>query len=230
VIVAAAAALAAFPALAEDVPLPAGVFVEAQTQDQYLAKDHLIRAKVYGKDGTIIADIEDLIINDSNQVVGVVMGTGGYFGLAEKRVGVNLSALKFEEKDGAMSVSLPEATADTMDAAPEFKRTQPPKSLFERARERVLELSEKTTTSTQGALEKAKPTINEATVKAKEALDKAKEAAGEALTTAKKAAEGAIEGAAKALAPREDTTAPATPPADAPSESAAPAPGETTPE
>ena len=72
-------------------------FVGAQTADQYLARDHLIGAKIRGKDGKIIGDVEDLIVNDKNQVVGVVMGTGGFLGIAEKKVGVDLSALKFDE-------------------------------------------------------------------------------------------------------------------------------------
>ncbi len=63
-------------------------------------RDHLIGAKIRGKDGKIIGDVEDLIINDKNQVVGVVMGTGGFLGIAEKKVGVDLSALKFDETGG----------------------------------------------------------------------------------------------------------------------------------
>jgi hypothetical protein len=57
-------------------------FVPAQSDSEYLAKDHLIGSKVHGADGTIVADVEDLIVNDQNQVIGVVMGTGGYFGWA----------------------------------------------------------------------------------------------------------------------------------------------------
>src|SRR6478735_3976062 len=97
-----AAALLALPGLSVSALATDGnlSFVPAQTADQYLAKDHLIGAKVAGQDGKIIGDVEDLIINDQNQVVGVVLGTGGFLGVAEKKVAVDLSALKFEEKDG----------------------------------------------------------------------------------------------------------------------------------
>jgi hypothetical protein len=179
-------------------------FVPAQSDTEYLAKDHLIGAKVHGKDGTIVADIEDLIVNDQNQVVGVIMGTGGYFGWAEKKVGVALSSLQFDEKDGKLIVSLPDLTKEVIDTAPEYVRKKPAKSLFERAKEKVDEFSDK-----------SKPQIDEAKKKAQEALDAAKEAAGPALEKAKEAVSGAIDSAKEAVGGNEPapTPAPETPPA-----------------
>jgi ElaB/YqjD/DUF883 family membrane-anchored ribosome-binding protein/sporulation protein YlmC with PRC-barrel domain len=176
-------------------------FLPAQSDTEYLAKDHLIGAKVHGKEGTIVGDVEDLIINDQNQVVGVVMGTGGYLGWAEKKVGVDLASLKFEEKDGTLFVSLPDLVKETIDSAPEFKRKKPAKSLFERASEKIDEFSDK-----------SKPQIDEAKKKAQEALDAAKEAAGPALEKAKEAVSGAIDSAKEAVGTTEPApTAPATP-------------------
>lgn len=214
VILAALAAVASSPALAADAET--GAFISAQTADQYLAKDHLIGAKVIGKDGKIVGDVEDLIVNDSNQIIGAVMGTGGVLGFAEKKVAVPLSVLKFEEKDGKMTVSLPDATNESLAAAPEFKRMKPAKSLFERAQEKVHELSDKTTATTKDAYDKAKPTLDEAKHKAQEALEKAKEAAAPALEKAKEAVGDAIDEAKKAA----DDAAQAVKPA--PSEPAAP--------
>jgi len=250
-IMAVATVIMSIPALAGEGGT--GGFVAAQTADQYLARDHLIGAKVHGSDGKIIGDVEDLIINDKNQVVGVVMGTGGFLGVGEKKIGVDLSALKFDE---AGAVSLPEATKDSIAAAPAYQRAQPKKSLLERAREKVLELTDKTTATTQDAIEKAKPVVEDATEKAKdaieaakpalenatekaqEAIDAAKEAAAPALEKAKEAAGEALEKAKEAVktetppaepAPAAPAPAPeaATPPAEAP---AAPAPAaESTP-
>jgi hypothetical protein len=190
-------------------------FIPAQSDAEYLAKDHLIGAKVHGKEGAIVADIEDLIVNDQNQVVGVVMGTGGYFGWAEKKIGVALTSLVFEEKDGTLSVSLPDLTKEMIDSAPEYVRKKPAKSLFERAKEKVNEFSDK-----------SKPQIDDAKQKAQEALDAAKEAAGPALEKAKEAVSGAIDSAKEAIG-----TKPAEQPAPAPSEPTPtdPAPAEPTP-
>jgi hypothetical protein len=217
------------PANAEDANYS---FIGAQSQDQYLAKDQLIGAKVHGPDGKIIGDVEDLIINEYNQVIGVVMGTGGFLGLAEKKVGLRLGALKFDETDGKTVVSLPEATAANLADAPAFERVRPKKSLLERAQEKARELSDKTTATTKDAVEAAKPKIEEAKEKAKEAIERAKEAAQPAIEKAKEAAEDAKQAveeaveaakeAAKEVAPpAPETPAPAEP---APAPEAAPAP------
>ncbi len=223
---AAIAALASLPTLAQDGP-----FVAAQGANQYLARDHLIGAKVTGKDGKIIGDVEDLIVDENNQVVGVVMGTGGYFGFAEKKIGVTLSALKFEEKDGRMTVALPDVDQAALEVAPAYARSKPPKSLFERAQEKVEELSDKTSASTKDAYEKAKPAIEDATAKAKDAYEKAKEAAAPALEKAKEAAGEAYDAAKEAAkkAAEEASKAVETPPAETPPAAEAPPPAETPP-
>jgi hypothetical protein len=222
------------PAFAE-TPLPAGVFIAAQTQNEYLAKDQLIGAKVQDATGRIVGDIEDLILDEHNTVIGVVMGTGGFLGVAEKKVGVHLSALDFEEKDGKTIVALPEATAANLEAAPVFQRTKPKKTIMERAKEKARELSDKAKSTTEQAIEKAKPQLDAAKEKAMEAYEKAKEAAGPALEQAKQAAEEAkqavkegLEAAkeaagemSKELAPAEPAPAPA--PESAPAPEAAPA-------
>jgi uncharacterized protein YjbJ (UPF0337 family) len=219
--VAAAAALIgtitlAAAAQAEDAKIPAGMFTNAQSPDQYLAKDQLIGAKVHGPDGKIIGDIEDLIINDYNLVTAVVMGTGGFMGIAEKKVGVNVQALKFGEKDGKTEISLPEATREVLAAAEPYKRAQPKKSLLERAKEKAQEMTDKSTAAakpmldtatekTKDAYEKAKeaakPMLDTATEKTKEAYEKAKDAAGTAVDSAKKAINSATTPAPEAPKP-----------------------------
>lgn len=210
----AAGLLAAAP-LAASLARADTTFVPAQSESEYLAKDHLIGAKVHGAEGTIVGDVEDLIVNDQNQVVGVVMGTGGYLGWSEKKVGVSLDSLKFEEKDGTMFVSLPDLTKATIDSAPEFQRKKPAKSLFDRAKEKVDEFSDK-----------SKPQIDEAKKKAQEALDAAKEAAGPALEKAKEAVSGAIDSAKEAVGTTTPTapTPPAETPPATPTEPTPPAP------
>lgn len=211
---------AAAPALAQTAQ-PAGVFIKGQTAEEYLAKDHLIGTKVQGPDGKIIGDIEDLIITDGNQVVGIVMGTGGFLGMGEKPVGVYLSALKFDEKDGKLTVTLPQGTVENLAALEPFQRQHPKKSLLERAQEKARELSDKTSATTKSAIEQAQPAIEEAKKKAQEAYEAAKEAAQPAYEKAKEAVEGAIEAA------KPETPAPVEP-APAPVEPA-PAPAEPAP-
>lgn len=183
--------VAATPAIAQQAT-PDSLFIDAQSEDQYLAKDLLIGAKVQDENGKIIGDIEDLVLNDWNRVEGVVMGTGGFLGVAEKKVGVKLSALKFIEKDGKTVVTLPGMNAELLKDVEAFKRAKPKKSLIERAMEKAQELSDKSSVTAKDAYEKAKekagPAYEAAKEKAKEAYGSAKETVKEAVDKAKEAA------------------------------------------
>lgn len=206
-VAAAAALLLASPVLAASpesgaTQAPANTFIDSQPEAHYLAKDVLIGAKVEGADGKIIGDIEDVILNDWNRVQGVVMGTGGFLGIAEKRVGVNLGALEFQSRDGKRVIVLPGVTRETLKAVPEFKRAEPKKSLLERAMEKARELTDKSAETAKEAYEKAKENAGPAMEQAKEAAGKAyettKEAAGKAYETTKEAAGKAYEKAKEA--------------------------------
>lgn len=212
------AALAA-PAAAETPaattqPAASDVFIESQPEAHYLARDVLIGAKVQDNDGKIIGDIEDVILNDWNRVQGVIMGTGGFLGVAEKRIGVQLGALEFQEKDGKRIVVLPNVTADMLKAVPQFQRAEPKKSLLQRAMEKARELTDKGSETAKDAYQKAKenagPTLEKAKEAAGTAYEKTKEAAGAAYEKTKEAAGAAYERAKEAAT---ETTKPAPAPA-----------------
>jgi hypothetical protein len=160
-----------------EVPIPRGVFFRGQTDGQILSSDNLIGAKIYGADGKIIADIEELIMTSDLRVEGVVIGTGGFLGAGEKRLGVRLSSLRFGP-DGKITV--PELTKDVIAALPAYERKTPRKTLLERATEKAREITDR-------SMETAKPTIDQASEAAKEAYEKAKEATKEAYDKAKEA-------------------------------------------
>lgn len=170
---------AAAPAKAA-VTLPPNTFVKNQFPGQYLAKDRLIGAKVESKDGTIIGDIEDLIIGPNNAIQGVIMGTGGFLGAGEKKVGVVLGALRFSQKDGKTVISLPQATKEVLAAVEPYQRAEPKKSIIEKGKEKAKELVDKTKETTKDAAAAAKEKAGPVVEKAKEAVggavDKAKEA------------------------------------------------------
>lgn len=216
-----AAVAMALPAVAQEAtdaaaPAPPNTFIESQPEAHYLARDVLIGAKVQGDDGKIIGDIEDVILNDWNRVQGVVMGTGGFLGVAEKRVGVQLGALEFQEKDGKRVVVLPGVTQATLNGIPEFQRSEPKKSLLERAMEKARELTDKGTETTKSVYEKAKEQAGPTYEKAKDAAGKAyestKDAATKAYESTKEAAGKAYERAKEAAgeAMKKDEGAPAT--------------------
>lgn len=180
---AALATLAASAAFAEPGTAPDSVFLKGQEESQWLAKDLLLTTKVINQDGQIVGDVEDIILDANNQIVGVIIGTGGFVGFGEKPVGVRISALEVTEKDGMRVFRLPQATKETLAAIEPYQRRTPPKALLDRAMEKARELSSKTAATTKDAYEKAKE-------KAAPAFERAKEAAKEAYERAKEAWQG----------------------------------------
>jgi hypothetical protein len=166
---AAAAALAvAIPAFAQQkaepkapakVALPANTFIKSQEAKQYLARTRLIGQKVLNKDGETIGDIEDLIVNSGNEIVGVIMGVGGFLGVGEKKIGVRYSALKFSTKDGKTTISLPTATKEVLAAVEPYQRTEPQKTLLQKATETAKDIAGKTSKAAKDIAKKASEAV-----------------------------------------------------------------------
>jgi sporulation protein YlmC with PRC-barrel domain len=180
---AAVATLCAALALAEPAQAPADVFLPTQGEGQYLARDLILGAQVENAEGQIVGDVEDLILNADNQIVGVVMGVGGFAGFGEKQVGVRLSALKITNEDGKVTVALPEATKAVLNGLEPFKRAHPPKPLIDRAIAKARELSDKSSVTAQDAYEQVKEQAGPALEQAREAAHNAYERAREAIET-----------------------------------------------
>ena len=82
---------------------------------------------VYGSDGASIGDIKDVLVSQDGSVNAVIIGVGGFLGIGEKDVAVNIGALQLGPGDtqaqaDAASSALPDPTGATGavsgDAAP----------------------------------------------------------------------------------------------------------------
>jgi hypothetical protein len=210
---------AALPAVAQQTApapaaaIPKGVFFKGQSQGQVLARDRLLGLSVHNASGQIIGDVEDLIVGPSNEIQGVVMGTGGFFGAGEKKVGVRIGALQVSSKDGRTVLTLPAATKEVLAALEPYKRAEPRRALVDRAKDKAQELTDKTKDSAGPAYEQAKekakqayesareqagPAYEQAKERAKQAYDSAREQAGPAYESAKVAAKEAYDKAMQA--------------------------------
>jgi hypothetical protein len=182
---AAVAVAVTLPAIAQQKAagptFPEGVFLKGQLPSQILARDTVLFAKVRGPDGKIIGDVEDLIMTEDSQVVGVIIGVGGFLGAGEKKIGVRLSALKFTSEGGRVVVSLPVASRAALKELEPYQRSKPPMSMVERALEKARELSDKTVATSGEAYQKAReqsgPALEQAKEKTKGFIEKAREAA-----------------------------------------------------
>jgi sporulation protein YlmC with PRC-barrel domain len=93
---------------------------EAQAASEFRASK-LIGMAVYNTKDERIGDVNDLIVSDSGSVTHAVIGVGGFLGMGEKRVAVNMKSLKVNrDKDGNVRVWL-DSTTDQLKAAPDYK-------------------------------------------------------------------------------------------------------------
>ena len=99
------------------VQIPKNTFYKGLGPTQYLVKSRLIGQPVVDKNGAEVGKIEDVILGTKDDKIdGVIMGIGGFLGLAEKKIGVRIAALKFEAKDGKTVISMPVATKEMLAA------------------------------------------------------------------------------------------------------------------
>jgi hypothetical protein len=105
----------------EAPPKPIAGQIIMQDKNTYLASA-LIGSWVHSPDNQTVGDVNDVIINPSGDVVGVVIGVGGFLGMGEKEVAVALNRMtisqseSFDSANVILNVSLAE-----LEAAPAFK-------------------------------------------------------------------------------------------------------------
>lgn len=75
---------------------------------------------VYDPKESKIGSIDDVLLDKSGKVTGLVIGVGGFLGAGEKDVIVPFSAIKSEQKDNKWYLTLDE-TKDDLKNAPGFK-------------------------------------------------------------------------------------------------------------
>lgn len=103
---------------AEEPAKPVEGQITMQDADTVLAED-LLGATVYNGSDENVGDINDLIIGLNGDVKGVVIGVGGFLGLGEKHVAVEMAALDVIDQDGSPRLVTTASKAD-LEAAPAF--------------------------------------------------------------------------------------------------------------
>lgn len=110
---------AAAPAVAE---VSSDMFVTGQSASAHLTSN-LVGAKVYNSasdQAEVIGDINDVVFDSDGQIEALVIGVGGFVGIAEKSVAVQYDAFSISEmKDGDPRIVF-EATKADLEAAPAF--------------------------------------------------------------------------------------------------------------
>ncbi len=88
--------------------------------EEHLASD-IIGSTVYSPSGDNIGDVNDMVVQSGGQVPIVVIGVGGFLGMGEKNVGIEMSRLRFEKAPVATTTS-----TDTSSTSTSTATTPPP--------------------------------------------------------------------------------------------------------
>lgn len=117
----AALALAAFGTAASAADV---TFLEKQQPYEFLAH-RLVGTKVLNAQAEEIGDVKDIIINGQGTATGIVVGVGGFLGIADKLVAVPFSAIQIGDVVQSSRVVVLDTTKDALKAAPAYAATDP---------------------------------------------------------------------------------------------------------
>ena len=118
---AAGAVLALASATALNAAITATSYYSLQSNDIRASK--IIGATVINTKNETIGEVNDLLLNSSNNVLAVVLGVGGFLGVGERNVAVTPTSLSvMREADGSLKLTV-NADKESLQKAPEIKFT-----------------------------------------------------------------------------------------------------------
>ena len=97
----------------------AGTFIDAQNREQWLATN-LIGTRVNGAADENLGEVNDVLMDRNGNIIGAVIGVGGFLGVGEKDVAVPFNALELVRNSDGDKLIL-RKTKDELKSAPEFK-------------------------------------------------------------------------------------------------------------
>ncbi|MDT8345562.1 MAG: PRC-barrel domain-containing protein [Thermohalobaculum sp.] len=104
---------------ASEQPVPFDGQIVAQEEGTFAISD-LMGANVTGPDGADIGKVKDVLLNDQNQIGGILVSIGGFLGFGEKLVGVDIArAHLITTPLGETSITLDVGVAE-LERAPAF--------------------------------------------------------------------------------------------------------------
>ena len=83
----------------------------------------IMKGTVQNAAGEKVADVSDLLVDSSGNVKSVILGVGGFLGIGERNVAVDLSSLKMMHDSGGRIILVSEQmkSKDEVKAMPEWK-------------------------------------------------------------------------------------------------------------
>lgn len=94
----------------------------AMSADDRLSS-RIVGATIRNNNNESIGDINDLVIDTSGKVTGVVAGVGGFLGIGERRVMLGYDQLQFNRDANGRMVVVTQMTRDQLRSLPEWRDT-----------------------------------------------------------------------------------------------------------
>lgn len=121
------------------------LFITSQSSSQELASSimGMTIKNGTGKEAKVIGNVNDLIMNKQHQLVGIVVGIGGFLGIGEKSVGLKWDAV--ENIDHEKDIAVVSVSYKQLENAPAFtsKQEKKQKQKRERAQQKAREQQQK---------------------------------------------------------------------------------------
>ena len=115
------------PAATAPAPAPAATTTTAPADQVVMTgqwrASKLIGLDVYNDQNEKLGDINEVLVDKSGKVTGVVIGVGGFLGIGEKLILVTMDKLKFVDEPVRTSSTAPAAPAGTTAANPPARTT-----------------------------------------------------------------------------------------------------------
>tara|TARA_R110002049_G_scaffold23545_2_gene83215 strand:+ start:27554 stop:28333 length:780 start_codon:yes stop_codon:yes gene_type:complete len=108
---------------ADEVAKPVEGQIAMQSENTILADD-LIGSNIYSETGEKIGEVDDLIVHLNGSIEGVVIGVGGFLGIGEKWVALEMSSLSTATDESGTLRLVTSATKVDMEAADPFLTAQ----------------------------------------------------------------------------------------------------------
>lgn len=135
-------------------------YLVTQNAKEWMAS-HLIGEEVMNLKGDVIGDINDLILSEDQKLHGVVIGVGGFLGIAEKDVAVPVNALTITRSSSEIKIVLDE-TKESLEAAPEYKTIDDLKGgVTTKIKNKMSKIGDKVKDAAEKTKEKAKETYGD---------------------------------------------------------------------
>ena len=133
---------AAPAAKAEAAPVDSAKFIQAQGTDQWVFSKFK-GTDVIGPDNAQVGDVNDVLFDKGGKIIGLIVGVGGFLGIGEKSVAIDMSAFQAVPASTGSTVGAGGAagagdndptnvklkvswTKDQLKAAPDFQYYKPP--------------------------------------------------------------------------------------------------------